>query len=310
MKQLYLPIMISGIVLMATAILPRGPLQAQPADGQYQYIVVIGEHGQKEVVRVAATHQLEKLLRQQQQQKQAGRQQKGLYIPPGSEVRNYRIILAEPPEDGNYQTFEVIDMNAYERGELMAKLASHQAKGDLFYEQLETTDTLARQKVAMSMPGEISPPQPTDMETFTQVATLIGEVDAAGEAAITETGEIAMAEENVAIEHIYRITEEGEYEYYDGRPIVGGRKYRVEFKDGYKPITEITFYYQVGEKTSLDEVISLREFLLLPPDEQRQLIDNLRQTSSIDYGRDEQESLFLDNLREDVRYEDKHKGVD
>jgi len=47
---------------------------------------------------------------------------------------------------------------------------------------------------------------------------------------------------------IYKISVNGDYEYYDGKPLKGSKKFKKEHADGYKPITALTFFYHAKDE--------------------------------------------------------------
>jgi len=78
-----------------------------------------------------------------------------------------------------------------------------------------------------------------------------------------------------------RITPDGQYQYNDGHPIVGEEEAHVHFPEGYKPITEVTFYYQAKKNGLVIEGMSLKAFSALTVEAQRALLDGVMEVMQV-----------------------------
>jgi len=97
-----------------------------------------------------------------------------------------------------------------------------------------------------------------------------------------DTQQQALADENqydivgLKMAKEFRITDNGGFEYYDGKEIVNmdeGRKKR-SFSDGYKPITGRTFYLEARRLKLLPQSLQYFAFMQMSIDEKREALTN------------------------------------
>jgi len=88
---------------------------------------------------------------------------------------------------------------------------------------------------------------------------------------------------------IYRISVNGEYEYYDGKAMNDNEQFRKTHPDGYKPISSMTFFYKAKDEGVIVEGVSAHDFLSMSKSEQQLLLHHaimlMNQQETIDEAR-------------------------
>ena len=203
------------------------------------------DHTKKEVVKDLSTHQMNGYTIHLKDEKKQARE---AVDPHGFRNIYFNNEIAEKP-DGEHKYYDRVDMK--ENGQYAIHgLTTHQLRGERVYVPINSTDEMANQK-ADAINGT-TPEYNNDMKDIPGVA-------------MSETEE----KQVVVYEKELRIADDS-YEYTDGLEIVGSVK--NEMKDGYKPITEITFFFEAKEKGLVPESMTTKEFTMLTPDEQQQII--------------------------------------
>jgi len=72
----------------------------------------------------------------------------------------------------------------------------------------------------------------------------------------------------------FRITNDGKYEYYDGKPVIATARPDGSLEEGYKPITERTFYLEASRLELLTNDLSYPKFVRMTLKEKREALTN------------------------------------
>lgn len=72
----------------------------------------------------------------------------------------------------------------------------------------------------------------------------------------------------------FRITDDGKYEYFDGKPVIATARPDGSLEEGYKPITERTFYLEASRLGLLAEDLSYPKFVRMTLKEKREALTN------------------------------------
>ena len=222
-----------------------------------------------EVVNKLSTHQVEGDL--------IKLEEKSIRVKPvisGENGAYENIPQAAPPEDGKeYKEYKQINLHQHGQMTVLSGLSTHQLQGEKRYVPLEDAQRVAGMQDGLT-------PKNNEYQF-----KLINPDDAEAVAMKNETTASAedINNDNADSSYkVYRIDENG-YEYQDEKPIVGGKKIKERLADGYKPITELTFYYEAKDAGLLSDNMSAKEFLSLTADEQKQLVGTAEMSASALY---------------------------
>lgn len=182
---------------------------------------------------------------------------------PKSGIRD-NVMLTEERPDGNVRiSFEVIDLSNKDAGEVMKELLTHQAEGKFYFRKVEAEGGINRERLAAAFKALLK-----DMN----IEELSQQKWQELKKSLFSEQPVVMNESSDNKPLKYRITASGDYEYYDGHEIVGGKKYKKRFENGYKPLAKLVFYYEVRDKGLLKKDIGPREFLSLSIEKQRAIV--------------------------------------
>ncbi len=166
---------------------------------------------------------------------------------------NQRLTREKPQDGNNYEKVQLIDLTQRKVSRLKRQLTTHQAKGKTVYIKKEVVTKINRlqqesiAKVNVADTGVVSLAVAEDELKNDDV-----KVKKDGDTTDNTLATFAVASQNTSANHLYRITKDGDYQYQDGKDIVGSAKFSEWFKKGYKPITERTFYYEIAEQPHIN----------------------------------------------------------
>lgn len=204
-------------------------------------------------------------------------------LKPTDSAKSYNIIKKNKrvtktkPQDGNYEKKRVIDLTQGKVNRLKRQLTTHQAKGKTVFVKKEVVTKIDRlQKnhivnVNVADTGlvalAIADQQLSDEKS--------SEVSVENDQDTTDNtlATFAVGSENTSANHLYRITKDGNYQYQDGKKMIGINKNDEWFQKGYKPITERTFFYEIADQPHIDlKVDNVGSFTSLSVEDQITLI--------------------------------------
>ncbi len=205
-------------------------------------------------------------------------------------------LTREKPKDQAYRKIELVDIQKNQLKSLKRQMATHRTNGKTVYVKEEVVEKLEQlteegiTNVNLADSGIVS----------LSVAEKALERDKPiSRNSSANTLATFMVEKDGKGNKIYRITKDGKYEYKDDKKIVGGDKYHKIFKDGFKPITPKTFYYELSNQSHIDLTDDqIQTFLSLPVDKQVEMIKKGIKKSS-DYVQLDELSVNANKTSED-----------
>ncbi len=172
---------------------------------------------------------------------------------PYNIIETNQRLTREKPQDGNYEKLQLIDLTNRKVNRLKRKLTTNQEEGKTVYVKKEVITKINRLQqesianVNIADSGVVSLAVAEDKLKDDEVT-----VKKDGDTTDNTLATFAVASQNTSANHLYRITKDGDYQYQDGKDIVGSAKFSEWFKKGYKPITERTFYYEIAEQPHIN----------------------------------------------------------
>lgn len=184
---------------------------------------------------------------------------------PASGVKENVMLSNERPDANSSISFEVIDLSEKDNGEVMKELLTKQAEGKFYYRKVETEGSIDKTKLASAFDKLI---EQMNMDSVREEKWKKKK-----QSWFTKDPMAKGKSEDKPLK--YRITSSGDYEYYDGRRIVGSKKLKKSFEDNYKPLAELVFFYELRDKGLLKKDIGPRKFTSMDINEQRQVIKDV-----------------------------------
>lgn len=238
-----------------------------------------GTNDRGSTVRDLSTHQGKSFHLRNQDDEELHKKEK-ITLEPRSVVEISTRFSESKPEKGEYRQIRIIDLQGENSTDVNRKLTTHQMKGKIVYvkkEEIDSIDQLGQENITGLQLSDSSmvvmaPPDKTVVPADAQPdERSVPKLKNSSSKALTSF----IVHNDGKPSKLYKITEKGEYLYYDGEKIVGGQKYERAFPGGFKPITPITFYYQVSGAGNLylESRKGLSEFLSMTVEEQARFIE-------------------------------------
>lgn len=235
-----------------------------------------------EVIHQLTTHQDHT---EQQSHKEQNRKEKKKQKLQNNIIKTNKRLTRNKPKDGNYEEVRLIDLTQQKVNRVKRQLTTHQEKSQTVYVKKEVITKINR----LQQEGIVN----VDVADSGLVSLAIAEQELSNEtksnpslannedSSTNTLATFTIGAQNSSANHLYRITKDGKYQYQDGKEIVGGKKYKEWFKNGYKPITETTFYYEIAQLPHIDlEQENVNSFTSMSIEEQVALIKESIQRSS------------------------------
>jgi len=184
---------------------------------------------------------------------------------PSSGVQD-NVMLSDKRPDGNAGiSFEVIDLSEQDNGEVLKGLITKQAEGNYYYRKVETEGSIDKNKLASAFDELI--------DNMNMDSVREEKWKKKKQSWFTKDPKAQGKSDDKPLK--YRITSSGDYQYYDGRKIVGSNKLKESFEDEYKPLAELVFFYEIRDRGLLKKDIGPRKFMSMDISEQRKLIKDV-----------------------------------
>jgi len=202
-------------------------------------------------------------------------------------IKTNQRLTREKPKDGIYEKVQLIDLTQRKVNRLKRQLTTHQAKGKTVYVKKEVVTKINRLQheeivnVNVADTAVLSLAVAENKLKDERSSEASDKKDGDGSTSDSSLATFAVGSQNTSANHLYRITKDGNYQYQDGKEIVGSEKSDEWFEDGYKPITETTFYYDIAEQPHIDlKQENVGSFTSMSVEEQVKLIKESIEKSS------------------------------
>ncbi len=254
-------------------------VQAQNHDADTKSVEI---NNMSDVMLQLTTHQ-DRISKEEMKEHRSEEQRQSVKDETGNDIiQTNKRVSRKKPQDGNYEKVQLIDLTQRKVNRLRRRLTTKQAKGKTVYVKKEVVTKINRlsqeglANVNVADTGIVSLAVDENRLKDEGVA-----VKNEGDTTDNTLATFAVGSQNTSANHLYRITRDGNYQYKDGKDIVGSAKFKEWFKNGYKPITETTFYYEIAEQPHIDlKEKNVSSFTSMSIEEQVKLIEeNIKKSS-------------------------------